>query len=141
MIAVDNKGNVLCFNKEGKEACWLLSLHRFMSCDNHALTLDASLILVQIWESRISGFVAQGATFGDVDGNGVLDVVLGTVTGTIWALRGDNGKQLDAFPVRTNGTIGPVRSGLTAYTALELFCCVVRCVHRQSVGTNSAGES
>lgn len=59
----------------------------------------------QIWESRISGFVAQGATFGDVNGDGVMDVVLGTVTGTIWALRGDNGKQLDSFPVRTNGKI------------------------------------
>ena len=63
MIAVDNKGNVMCFSKSGKE----------------------------VWETQVSGFVAQGirrpalsvtarraagATFGDVDGDGQLDVIV-----------------------------------------------------------------
>lgn len=75
MVAADAKGNVMCFNREGKE----------------------------IWETSVAGFVAQGATFGDVDGDGAIDVVIGTVTGHVWAFRGDSGEPLPNFPIKTGG--------------------------------------
>lgn len=77
MIALDHSGNVLCFNSKGEE----------------------------IWETNIGGFSAQGATFGDVNGDGQMDVLIGTVTGHVWALRGKNGDVLPHFPVKTNGKI------------------------------------
>lgn len=77
LVAVDNKGNVLCFNKDGKE----------------------------LWETRIAGFSAQGATYGDINGDGILDVVLGTVAGQIWALNGVTGEVLPNFPIKTAGRI------------------------------------
>ncbi len=75
LIALDDKGNVLCFNRHGKE----------------------------LWETRISGFASQAATFGDVDGDGMMDVVVGTVPGHVWALRGKDGRVVPNFPIKTNG--------------------------------------
>ena len=40
----------------------------------------------EIWESRISGYPNQPVTVGDIDGNGVLDLVVGTTEGHVWAL-------------------------------------------------------
>eukprot|EP00823_Brevimastigomonas_motovehiculus_P004817 TRINITY_DN3294_c0_g1_i1.p1 TRINITY_DN3294_c0_g1~~TRINITY_DN3294_c0_g1_i1.p1 ORF type:complete len:840 (-),score=130.77 TRINITY_DN3294_c0_g1_i1:99-2618(-) len=77
MIALDNKGNVLCFDHKGKE----------------------------IWETQISGFSAQGATFGDVNGDGEIDVAIATVTGHVWVLHGKNGTVLPHFPLKTDGRI------------------------------------
>ena len=85
ICAGDANANVACFDTEGRE----------------------------VWETRISGFVAavgrfllglsfhapcpshshfsllwtwQNPTVGDVNGDGRLDVVLGTTSGHIWAL-------------------------------------------------------
>ena len=75
MIALDDKGNVLCFNHMGSE----------------------------IWSTHISGFAAQSATFGDIDGDGVMDVVVGTVPGHVWALKGTDGSVIPNFPIKTDG--------------------------------------
>ncbi len=77
LVAVDNKGNVFCFDRKGKE----------------------------VWERRTSGFTAQSATFGDVNGDGTLDVVVGTVTGHVWAMSGVDGSVLPHFPIKTDGRI------------------------------------
>ena len=42
---------------------------------------------------------------GDLDDDGLLDIVFGTTTGHIWALRGTNGKVLNHFPFRTGKRI------------------------------------
>lgn len=53
--------------------------------------------------------MTAGATIGDVDGDGVLDVVLPTTAGSVWALRGDTGAPLPHFPVRAGArTMAPV---------------------------------
>lgn len=44
-------------------------------------------------------------SFGDVNGDGELDIVIGTSTGHVWALRGPTGEVLPHFPVRTGGAI------------------------------------
>jgi outer membrane protein assembly factor BamB len=77
MIAVDSKGNVLCFNSKG----------------------------IEVWETQISGFSSQPASFGDINGDGHMDVVIATVSGHIWALDGVTGKALPHFPIKTDGRI------------------------------------
>lgn len=77
MVVCDKKGNVLCFDLAGKE----------------------------LWSTQISGFSSQAATVGDINGDGVLDVVLSTVSGHIWALNGQTGQALPHFPFKTAGKI------------------------------------
>lgn len=77
MIAMDGKGNVLCFDITGKE----------------------------LWSTLISGFSSQPASFGDINGDGFMDVVVGTVSGHVWALNGVDGKVIPNFPLRTDGRI------------------------------------
>lgn len=77
MVVMDSRGNVLCFDHKGQE----------------------------VWSALISGFASQAATFGDVDGNGILDVVVGTVSGHVWVLDGATGKSIPNFPLRTDGRI------------------------------------
>jgi hypothetical protein len=77
MIAIDQKGNVLCFNKAGET----------------------------VWSRQISGFSAQSATIGDINGDSKLDVVIATVSGHIYALQGTTGEILQHFPIKTSGRI------------------------------------
>lgn len=77
LVAMDAKGNVLCFDMHGKE----------------------------VWSTLISGFASQSATFGDINGDGQMDVVIGTVSGHVWALNGIDGQVLPHFPLRTDGRI------------------------------------
>ncbi len=69
LVAVDNRFNVACFSSRGKE----------------------------IWETRITGFSAQGPTLGDIDNDGVVDVVVATTRGHLWALNGKNGQASPSF--------------------------------------------
>ena len=77
ICAVDMKSNLACFDRHGQS----------------------------LWETRISGFASQSPRIGDVDGDGVLDVVVGTSTGHVWAVNGYTGEPLRHYPVKTNGSI------------------------------------
>eukprot|EP00741_Cyanophora_paradoxa_P017524 tig00020996_g16928.t1 len=77
LIAVDSRGNVAVFNGRGEE----------------------------LWDRRLIGLAAQPPSVGDVDGDGVLDVVVGTDSGVLWAMSGDDGRDLPHFPLRTEDRI------------------------------------
>lgn len=58
-----------------------------------------------MWERRISGYPNQPPSIGDLDGDGLLDIVIGSTAGHIWALRGINGEVLEHFPVKLRGRV------------------------------------
>lgn len=52
----------------------------------------------------------QGASVGDIDADGELEVVVGTTSGKIYALSGKMGQDTGAFPFETRGRVmAPVR--------------------------------
>lgn len=77
LIAADNRHNIAAFSSKGKE----------------------------LWERHMSGFSTQGPTLGDINGDGIVDVVLATSSGHIWAMNGKNGDSLPNFPVKLGGEI------------------------------------
>jgi outer membrane protein assembly factor BamB len=66
LCAVDFNSNLVCFNYKGKE----------------------------LWDRRLSGFIDKTPMIGDINGDGILDIVVGTSTGHIWAVRGTDGKHI-----------------------------------------------
>ena len=80
MVAADRKGNVVAFNKDGQE----------------------------VWENRVSGYPPETMQVGDINADGVLDIVFGTTTGFVWALSGATGSLLPNFPVKTGEIRAPV---------------------------------
>lgn len=77
LLIVDDGGNLVCFDKEGKEE----------------------------WETRYSSTANHAPVLGDVDGDGILDVVLVTVAGHVWAFSGQNGKILPNFPIKLGSSV------------------------------------
>lgn len=47
----------------------------------------------------------QAPTFGDINGDGALEVVLGSASGAVFALAGATGRDVAPFPFRTRGRI------------------------------------
>ena len=93
LIVGDSKGNVVCLDSNGRE----------------------------VWHTQVVGFPSQAVSIADVDMDGTLDVVLGTVSGHLWALRGDNGTVLPRFPFKTNGKIVAPITILTPHYAMPLL--------------------
>ncbi|CAI5508892.1 unnamed protein product [Closterium sp. Naga37s-1] len=77
IIAADTRGNVAAFTSEGKE----------------------------VWERHLASLIAQGASVGDVNGDGFTEVVIGSSSGHIYVLDGRTGKDVGGFPFRTHGRI------------------------------------
>ncbi|CAI5525941.1 unnamed protein product [Closterium sp. Naga37s-1] len=77
IIAADTRGNVAAFSSEGKE----------------------------VWERHLASLIAQGASVGDVNGDGFTEVVIGSSSGHIYVLDGRTGKDVGGFPFRTHGRI------------------------------------
>ncbi|CAI7761049.1 unnamed protein product [Closterium sp. NIES-54] len=64
IIAADTRGNVAAFSSEGKE----------------------------VWERHLASLIAQGASVGDVNGDGFTEVVIGSSSGHIYVLDGRTGE-------------------------------------------------
>ncbi|KAH9324109.1 hypothetical protein KI387_004287, partial [Taxus chinensis] len=100
MVTTDTRGNVAAWTAQGKE----------------------------IWEKHLRSLISQGPTVGDVDGDGHTDVVIPTISGSIYVLNGKDGSNVKPFPYRTHGRImnpillvdlskrGESRKGLTLAT-------------------------
>ena len=58
MVVTDAKSNIAVFSSKGAE----------------------------LWEGRLSGYASAPPVFADVDGDGILDILIGTSAGHIWAL-------------------------------------------------------
>ncbi|KAL2934277.1 Protein DEFECTIVE IN EXINE FORMATION 1 [Bienertia sinuspersici] len=75
LVTADVHGNVAAWTAQGKE----------------------------IWETHVKSLIPQGPSIGDVDGDGHTDVVVPTISGNIYVLSGNNGKQIRNY--RTHGRV------------------------------------
>lgn len=77
LVTTDTRGNVAAWTSQGKE----------------------------IWEVHLKSLIAQGPTVGDVDGDGRTDLVIPTISGRIYVLKGLDGSHVRPYPFRTHGRI------------------------------------
>ncbi|KAK4803596.1 hypothetical protein SAY86_003413 [Trapa natans] len=59
----------------------------------------------EIWEKHLKSHIPQGATIGDIDGDGHTDVVIPTISGNIYVLSGKDGSFVRPYPYRTHGRV------------------------------------
>ena len=64
-----------------------------------------SIIWVSCYGNVTWGISTATPAVGDIDGDGMLDIVFGTTTGHLWALEGASGKVFKHFPFRTGKKI------------------------------------
>ena len=54
---------------------------------------------VEAWEKHLQSRIAVAASVGDVDGDGLLDIVVGTTSGAVHALRARDGVEREQWPI------------------------------------------
>lgn len=78
VVVADVRGNVAAFDRLGKE----------------------------VWERHLASMVTQAPTVGDIDGDGALELAIGTGSGRIVVLRAADGSPMESFaPVMAHGKI------------------------------------
>ncbi|XP_024536256.1 protein DEFECTIVE IN EXINE FORMATION 1 [Selaginella moellendorffii] len=77
IVTADTRGNVVAWETDGK----------------------------LLWEVHLKSMIAQAPTVGDVNGDGITDVVVPTASGNIYVLKGTDGSYVPPFPFRTHGRI------------------------------------
>ena len=100
ICVADMRSNVACFTKYATHTPTHTPTHTHTHTHTHTLRTGQSF-----WESRVSGYSSATPRIGDINGDGKLELVLGTSTGHIWALDGLSGRPLEGFPVKAKGTI------------------------------------
>eukprot|EP00211_Chloroparvula_japonica_P002762 CAMPEP_0119155724 /NCGR_PEP_ID=MMETSP1310-20130426/51895_1 /TAXON_ID=464262 /ORGANISM="Genus nov. species nov., Strain RCC2339" /LENGTH=519 /DNA_ID=CAMNT_0007148327 /DNA_START=6 /DNA_END=1565 /DNA_ORIENTATION=+ len=73
--------------------------------DSNANVVAYTCTGIEIWSSTISGHADDTGVLADMDSDGVLDVVIGTNAGHVWAFKGEDGTPLPQFPLRFGGRI------------------------------------
>lgn len=69
------------------------------------LLLSCALLHACCLPAAGPGLRCQGAVAGDVDGDGLLEIVFGTADGKLHVMRGTDGRPLPGFPFQTGGRI------------------------------------
>ncbi|GIL56325.1 hypothetical protein Vafri_11699 [Volvox africanus] len=94
IFIADMRGNLAAFNVKGEE----------------------------VWERHVRSAVSQGAVAGDIDGDGQLEVVLGTASGYIYALAGSTGVDIPNWPYRARGRVqaAPTITQLVEGTGMQV---------------------
>ncbi|KAG2483407.1 hypothetical protein HYH03_017715 [Edaphochlamys debaryana] len=94
VFAADMRGNLAAFSPKGEE----------------------------VWERHVHSAVSQGAVAGDIDGDGQLEIVLGTASGHVYALAGSTGADIPHWPYRARGRIQaqPTITQLVEGTGLQV---------------------
>ncbi|KAJ8308441.1 hypothetical protein KUTeg_013315 [Tegillarca granosa] len=77
IVTIDTSGNVVCMTSNG----------------------------ITVWESEINGNSSAGSRLYDVNNDGVLDVIIATNFGDVYALDGKTGTTLPNWPVKTGHPI------------------------------------
>jgi len=72
LIVADRSGNVVAYNHEGTE----------------------------VWETQVMGYIPEAMALGDLDADGVLEVVVGTSEGLLYIINAQTGQFKSGYPVR-----------------------------------------
>jgi len=77
MFVVDENSNFVCFNWKGEK----------------------------VWEKMVTGYPTEAPVIGDIDGDGLLDIVVATNEGHIWAFQAGTGTLLPNYPIKLKGRV------------------------------------
>ncbi|MDI6840859.1 MAG: C25 family cysteine peptidase [bacterium] len=74
----------------------------------------------QLWSRSIGGYVTCGCALGDIDGDGKLEVVVGSSNGKVYALNGEDGSKLWSYTTSSYVYSSPALGDIDSDTKLEV---------------------